>query len=227
MSWIDQLRFDSQGLLPVIAQEAGTGEVLMLAWTDRDALEHTVRTGQMHYWSRSRQALWRKGETTGHVQKVRELRVDCDGDALLALVEQTGPACHTLESSCFHRAAESGELVPAPAGGHVLARVEEIVRTREADRPDGSYTTYLFDQGIDKILKKVGEEAAEIIIAAKNADAAELRSESADLLFHLLVLLRARGIPLAEIWSEMDRRFGAPPRQNGRVSGATAPASGG
>ncbi|HEX2189298.1 MAG TPA: bifunctional phosphoribosyl-AMP cyclohydrolase/phosphoribosyl-ATP diphosphatase HisIE [Longimicrobiaceae bacterium] len=211
-SWIDGLKFDERGLVAVVAQEADTGELLMLAWADREALARTVETGRAHYWSRSRGALWQKGETSGHVQEVREVRVDCDGDAVLYRVAQTGSACHTGEGSCFHRRAVGGALEHAPGTGHVLSRIEEIVRAREAERPEGSYTTYLFDEGVDKVLKKLGEETAETIVAAKNPGTDELRSETADLLFHLLVLLRARGLPLAEVWGELERRFGAPPR---------------
>jgi len=222
-SWMDRLKFDERGLVAVVAQEAETGEVLMLAWADRDALSRTLETGRAHYRSRSRGALWRKGETSGYVQEVREVRVDCDGDAVLYRVAQTGPACHTGEGSCFHRRVEEGGLEPAPGTGHVLSRVEEIVRDREAARPDGSYTTYLFEKGVDKILKKLGEETAETIVAAKNPGTDELRSESADLLFHLVVLLRARGLPLAEVWDELERRFGAPPRDLEKLRAARAP----
>jgi phosphoribosyl-ATP pyrophosphohydrolase/phosphoribosyl-AMP cyclohydrolase len=211
-AWIEELKFDERGLVAVVAQEADTGEVLMVAWADREALARTVETGVAHYWSRSRGALWRKGETSGHVQAVREVRVDCDGDAVLYRVAQTGPACHTGEGSCFHRRADGEGLAPAGAAGHVLSRIEETVRAREAERPEGSYTTYLFDKGVDKILKKLGEETAETIVAAKNPGTDELRSETADLLFHLLVLLRARGLPLAEVWAELEARFGAAPR---------------
>jgi phosphoribosyl-ATP pyrophosphohydrolase/phosphoribosyl-AMP cyclohydrolase len=228
MSWIDELKFDERGLLPVVAQDAGTGEVLMLAWADREALRLTRETGRAHYWSRSRRALWQKGETSGHVQRVVELRADCDGDAVLYRVEQTGPACHTGEASCFFRRVEEERLAESPAeAGHVLSRVEEIVRRREAERPEGSYTTYLFEKGLDKILKKVGEEATETLIAAKNPGNDGLRAEVADLLFHLLVLLRARGLPLAEVWTELEARFGAAPRdlEKLRARGGGTPTS--
>lgn len=222
-SWIDQLKFDERGLVAVVAQEAGSGEVLMLAWADREALEKTLETGRAHYWSRSRGELWQKGETSGHVQEVREVRVDCDGDAVLYRVAQTGPACHTGEGSCFHRRVEEEGLARAGGTGHVLSRIEEIVRVREAERPEGSYTTYLFDKGVDKILKKLGEESAETIVAAKNPGTDELRSESADLLFHLLVLLRARGVPLADVYAELEGRFGAPPRDLDRLRSKRPP----
>ena len=225
MSWTDRITFDERGLVPVVAQDAATGEVLMLAWADREALARTHETGRAWYWSRSRQALWEKGATSGHVQRVREIRVDCDADALVYRVDQSGPACHTGERTCFFRAvAERGEagagdgLAPAADPRPVLARVDEIIARRHAERPENSYTTYLFGKGTDKILKKVGEEATETIIAAKNGDPAELRSEAADLLFHLLVLFRDQGLPLDQVWDELDRRFGGTPRE-----GSTAP----
>ena len=184
----------------------------MLAYANRDALEATIRSGQAHYWSRSRGSLWRKGETSGHVQEVVEVRLDCDGDAVLYRTHQTGPACHTLERSCFHRRVEAGELVREGSPGHILDRVSEVVAERALARPEGSYTTYLFEQGLDKILKKVGEETTEVVIAAKNGDPAELRSEMADLLFHLVVLLREKKVAVEEVWRELEDRFGRTPR---------------
>ena len=214
MSWIDTITFDERGLVPVVAQDARTGEVLMLAWANREALQRTRETGRAHYWSRSRGALWMKGESSGHAQEVVDVRVDCDADAILYRVRQTGPACHTGERSCFHRTADGAEsgFGEAPDPRPMLARLESIIEERERERPEGSYTTYLFAQGPDKILKKLGEETAETIIAAKNEDNAELRSESADLLFHLMVLWRARGLDAGEVWGELERRFGAAPR---------------
>lgn len=212
MSWIDQVKFDGLGLVPVVAQDARTGEVLMLAWANADALRRTRETGRATYWSRSRAELWTKGETSGNTQAVEEVRVDCDADAVLYRVRQAGPACHTGERSCFHRSVEGDALREAGDARPVLARVEEIVAARDAERPEGSYTTYLFAQGIDKILKKVGEEAAEILIAAKNEGTEQLRAESADLLYHLMVLWRARGLAADEVWAELDRRFGQAPR---------------
>ncbi|HSU16269.1 bifunctional phosphoribosyl-AMP cyclohydrolase/phosphoribosyl-ATP diphosphatase HisIE [Longimicrobium sp.] len=220
MSWLDSIRFDDRGLVPVVAQDARTGEVLMLAWANAEALRLTRETGRAHYWSRSRGELWKKGETSGNAQEVDEVRVDCDADAVLYRVRQTGPACHTGERSCFFRAVDGEELRQGDDSRPVLARVEEIVAARDVERPEGSYTTYLFAQGIDKILKKVGEEATETIIAAKNDGTEQLRSESADLLYHLLVLWRAKGLPLDDLWSEFDRRFGQQPRE-----GSADPAS--
>ena len=225
MSWIDTITFDERGLVPVVAQDARTGEVLMLAWASRQALEQTARTGRATYWSRSRGSLWVKGETSGHAQEVVDVRVDCDADAVLYRVRQTGPACHTGERSCFHRLAED-DPAEAPDPRPMLARLEEIIARRERERPEGSYTTYLFAQGADKILKKLGEETAETIIAAKNGDNAELRSESADLLFHLMVLWRARGLDADEVWGELERRFGAAPRPGSAEGRASRSADG-
>ena len=195
----------------------------MLAYADREALTRTLDSGTAHYWSRSRSEIWRKGDTSGHVQNVVEVRVDCDGDAVLYRVRQAGAACHTLESSCFHRKVSDGDLVPAAEMAHILARLEEIIADREATRPPESYTTYLFEKGIDKILKKVGEETTETVIAAKNADPVELRYETADLFFHLLVLLRASSLPLQEIWAELESRFGGVARPVRQLETRTEP----
>ena len=219
MTWTDGLKFDERGLVPIVAQDADTGEVLMLAWANAEALRLTAETGRAHYWSRSRGELWAKGETSGNTQAVVDVRVDCDADAVLYRVRQSGPACHTGERSCFYRVAEGTELAAAPDPRPVLARVRDIVAERHATRPENSYTTYLFTAGVDKILKKVGEEATETIIAAKNGDAAELASETADLLFHLMVLWQERGLSFSDVYAELDRRFGAAPR-----AGSTAPA---
>lgn len=212
MDWIEEVKFDERGLVPVVAQEVESGAVLMLAWANREALLRTVASGRAHYWSRSRGELWAKGASSGHVQRIAEVRVDCDADAVLYRVHQTGPACHTLEGSCFHRrVGGEGALTPAPDAGHVLFRVAVLVAERDRVRPHGSYTTYLLESGVDKVLKKIGEESTETVIAAKNQDDAELRAEVADLLFHLLVLFQLRGLALGEVWDEMEQRFGAPP----------------
>jgi phosphoribosyl-ATP pyrophosphohydrolase/phosphoribosyl-AMP cyclohydrolase len=215
MSWLDELKFDAGGLVPVVAQDVSSGDVLMVAYANRSALEQTSRSGRAHYWSRSRAEIWRKGDTSGHIQEVVEIRLDCDADSVLYRVRQTGPACHTGEASCFFRRIENGSLEPAPPAGHILARIDAIVANRAEERPEGSYTTYLFEEGVDKILKKVGEEATEVVIAAKNEAAAELRAEVADLLFHLIVLLRVSDLPLADVWSELEGRFGASSRVPG------------
>ena len=218
MDWLDELHFDSAGLVPVVAQECVTGEVLMLAYANREALQRTLETGEAHYHSRSRSSLWRKGETSGNVQRVEEVRVDCDGDSVLYRVRQTGPACHTLARSCFFRAVEGDALALAEPAADILARLEGIVRERDETRPEGSYTSYLFEKGIDKVLKKVGEETTEVVIAAKNEDNAALRSEVADLLFHLLVMLRTRSLPLSDVWDELEGRFGKASRIPGSTS---------
>jgi phosphoribosyl-ATP pyrophosphohydrolase/phosphoribosyl-AMP cyclohydrolase len=213
MSWIDQVKFDARGLVPVVAQDAASGEVLMLAWANAEALRLTQESGRATYWSRSRGELWEKGATSGNAQALVDVRVDCDGDAVLYRVRQHGPACHTGERSCFHRAAAGDALSPADDPRPVFDRIAALLAARERERPEGSYTSYLFEAGIDKILKKVGEEATETVIAAKNDDPAALVSESADLLFHLLVLWRARGVELDAVRAELDRRFGQAPRE--------------
>ncbi|HEX8430466.1 MAG TPA: bifunctional phosphoribosyl-AMP cyclohydrolase/phosphoribosyl-ATP diphosphatase HisIE [Longimicrobium sp.] len=226
MTWMDGLTFDERGLLPVVAQDADSGEVLMLAWANAEALRLTVETGRAHYWSRSRGELWAKGDTSGNTQEMVDVRVDCDADAILYRVRQSGPACHTGERSCFHRVVDDGALAEASDPRPVLARVESIIAERHATRPAESYTTYLFGAGTDKILKKIGEESVETVIAAKNGDAAELASEAADLLFHLLVLFQAQGVPFSAVYDELGRRFGAAPRR-GSVSPAPRRASDG
>ncbi|MDR0787457.1 MAG: bifunctional phosphoribosyl-AMP cyclohydrolase/phosphoribosyl-ATP diphosphatase HisIE [Gemmatimonadota bacterium] len=214
MSWLDEVRFDSHGLVPVITQAALSGEVLMVAYANREALERSLETGYAHYWSRSRQELWKKGETSGNVQQIAEVRIDCDGDAVLYRVAQAGPACHTGNPTCFFRTVDENDaLVEASAAAHIITRVDETIESRMLEPKAGSYTNYLLDAGLDKILKKVGEEATEVVIAAKNGSAEELGSETADLVFHLLVMLRAQGLPLAAVWEEMERRFGKPPRE--------------
>lgn len=212
MTWLDQIQFDERGLVPVVAQEATTGDVLMLAYANREALERTLRSGRAHYWSRSRNELWAKGDTSGNVQAVAEVRLDCDGDAVLYRVRQTGPACHTGQPVCFYRLVDGDEVTDRPTGGHILSRVDEVIADRQLNPREGAYTNYLFDKGVDKILKKVGEESTEVVIAAKNDSPDELTSETADLLFHLLVLLRDRNLPLSSIWDELEARFGRAPR---------------
>ncbi|MGI5920060.1 MAG: bifunctional phosphoribosyl-AMP cyclohydrolase/phosphoribosyl-ATP diphosphatase HisIE [Christensenellales bacterium] len=198
---IDQVRFDDKGLVPVVVQDVKTHTVLMVAYMNREALEKTLETGDMTYFSRSRQKLWRKGETSGHVQKLHELKLDCDGDTLLALVSQTGPACHTGRYSCF------AESLCAFSGGYgIIDELFAVIQDRKANPKEGSYTNYLFNKGIDKILKKVGEEAAEVIIAAKNDEPDEIRYETADLLYHLLVMLCERGMTPAEVFAELEKR---------------------
>ena len=198
---LDDIRFDERGLIPAIVQDAATREVLTLAYMNRESLARTLETKQTWFWSRSRNELWHKGETSGNTQEVVDFALDCDRDAIIVLVNPAGPACHTGAVSCFDTGTQQ-----QPALGPLLDQLYELISTRERERPSGSYTTYLFEEGLDKILKKVGEESAETIIAAKNDDDARLTAEAADLVYHLLVLLVARGVSLADLAQELGRR---------------------
>jgi len=214
---LDSIKWDADGLVPAIVQDAVSKEVLMMAYMSKESLALTLEKGETVFWSRSRQELWHKGATSGHTQKVVSLRYDCDGDTLLVLAIPNGPACHTGSYSCFYRDA-SGELpqesLPAPDRFAPLTELESTIAKRHAERPEGSYTTYLFDKGLDKILKKIGEETAEVIIGAKNHDRAETRAEAADLIFHLMVLLREEGIPLDDVLAELEFRHRKPTKKN-------------
>lgn len=196
----DEIRFDERGLIPAIVQDAATREVLTLAYMNRESLARTLETKQTWFWSRSRKELWHKGETSGNTQEVVNLALDCDADAIIVLVKPAGPACHTGAVSCFDTGTRASAL------GALLDELYELIQSRERERPTGSYTTYLFEEGLDKILKKVGEESAETIIAAKNDDDARLTAESADLVYHLLVLLVARGVSLSDLAEELGKR---------------------
>lgn len=205
----EEIRFDRRGLVPAVVQDATTGEVLMVAWMNREALRLTRETGQVHFWSRSRQELWHKGATSGNFLNAREIRVDCDADTLLVTVDPEGPACHTGERSCFYRrlmgATDDGT---AAAAGDILEELFRVILDRQANRPAGSYTVVLFDAGEDEILKKIGEEAMEVVLAAKGQGDERLISETADLTYHLLVLLAARGLALADVEAELAKRRG-------------------
>ncbi|MCR8962980.1 bifunctional phosphoribosyl-AMP cyclohydrolase/phosphoribosyl-ATP diphosphatase HisIE [Brevibacillus halotolerans] len=206
---IEQLRFDDQGLLPVIIQHALTKEVLTLAYMNKEALEKTYETNETWLWSRSRQELWNKGATSGNRQKLISISADCDGDALLLKVLPAGPACHTGSYSCFSREDEASEIAEGSSENNhffILKELEALIATRQKEMPVGAYTTYLFEKGIDKILKKVGEEAAEVLLAAKNRNQDELRYEMADLFYHLLVLLREQNLPLEQVLLELQNR---------------------
>lgn len=200
------IRFDEKGLVPAIVQDAQSKEVLTLAYMNKESLEKTLETGETWFYSRSRQELWHKGATSGNVQRVVDIRYDCDADALLVLVEPAGPACHTGSYSCFSRSLDGAARTPAADRFAILNELEQIIAKRDAERPEGSYTTYLFEKGVDKILKKVGEEAAEVIIAAKNQNHEELKWEAADLLYHLLVLLREQKLPLDAVLETLAER---------------------
>lgn len=198
-----EVKFNSHGLVPAIAQDARTGKVLMQAYMNKEAYDLTLETGYAHYYSRSRQKLWKKGETSGNVQKIVSVSLDCDGDSVLLQVEQIGVACHTGEYSCFFNTVQEKERI---ANSSLLYELYDVIADRKINPKEGSYTNYLFEKGIDKILKKVGEENAEVIIASKNPGTDELRYEAADLIYHLLVLMNEKGLSLTELFTELQSR---------------------
>ncbi|WP_052339726.1 bifunctional phosphoribosyl-AMP cyclohydrolase/phosphoribosyl-ATP diphosphatase HisIE [Gorillibacterium massiliense] len=225
----ERIRWDEKGLAPAIVQDAVSKDVLMLAYMNLESLRLTVESGETWFWSRSRGELWHKGATSGNIQKVRALSYDCDADTLLVTVIPYGPACHNGTYTCFTESVALSEAesstpadqlepttsataaadFPSTSGSsrfHILSELESIIARRDAERPEGSYTTYLFEKGLDKILKKIGEETSEVIIAAKNGDNEELRGEASDLLFHLMVLLRSSKLPLDDILQELHLR---------------------
>ena len=231
---LELVKYNADGLVPAVTQDIRTDEVLMLAWMNEESLRKTIETGKVHYFSRSRQKLWLKGETSGHFQTVRSISVDCDGDTLLIKVDQTGAACHTGHRSCFFTrldadklmegigsAAEAGETGSTgemedtnhvdtadnvDAGPGVLEEVFGVILDRKLYPKEGSYTNYLFGKGTDKILKKIGEEASEVIIASKNGNNGEVSAEVADLMYHLMVLLADRGMTWNDIYRELNHR---------------------
>ena len=232
---IAALRYDDRGLAPAVVQDARDGTVLMLGYMNAEALARTMESGDVHFWSRSRGALWLKGETSGNYLRLVEIRLDCDGDALLIRALPEGPTCHTGERSCFSRRlpatvvhpepiaavlaeTEPGLSLDVPAGMAMATALDRLWATIEARRraPEpGSYTNHLLDAGVDRIGRKIGEEAAETIIAAKNESRLELGREVADLFYHALVLLAARGVSLQDVYAELDARHGAPRRHKG------------
>lgn len=200
---LDDVKFDERGLVPVIIQDADSGEVLTLAWANREALELTLETGQTHLYSRSRNQLWKKGETSGNVQDLVEMRLDCDADAVLYRVKPHGPACHTGARSCFHNPVTAETTPPL---GWVLEQVWRTVQERIETMPEGSYVAKMHADGLDRILKKIGEEAGEVIIAAKNPGTDELAWEASDLLFHLMLVLAERGMTLDDLARVLSER---------------------
>jgi len=215
MGMMEQIKFDANGLVPAIAQNFRNKEVLMLAYMNREALEKTLETGQAHYYSRSRQELWHKGATSGHYQNVKSIRYDCDGDTILLLVDQIGAACHTGNRSCFFRTVEEGmasrtAAVQADSGGNdigaALAHEYNVIIERREHPKEGSYTNYLFDKGLDKVLKKIGEETTEAVIAAKNGEKDEIALETADLLYHLGVMLVQNEMSWQDVACELKNR---------------------
>ncbi|MGJ7911231.1 bifunctional phosphoribosyl-AMP cyclohydrolase/phosphoribosyl-ATP diphosphatase HisIE [Neobacillus sp. LXY-1] len=201
---LEEVKFDEKGLVPAIIQDAETLEVLTLAYMNKESLGKSLETGETWFYSRSRQKLWHKGATSGNTQAVVSIKYDCDQDALLVLVSPKGPACHTGAVSCFSEGV-SGRI-ESLADYRILQTLEKVILQREQERPEGAYTTYLFEKGVDKILKKVGEEAAEVIIAAKNRNEEELKWEAADLLYHLQVLLVEQGLPFKEVLQTLEER---------------------
>ncbi|MBR5428404.1 MAG: bifunctional phosphoribosyl-AMP cyclohydrolase/phosphoribosyl-ATP diphosphatase HisIE [Clostridia bacterium] len=195
---IDELRFDEKGLIPAIVVDAGTKKVLTLAYMNRESLEISIREKRTCFWSRSRKELWRKGKTSGNVQHIVDITADCDKDALVVTVKKDGPACHTGSDSCFFNPVYQSENAPFTYEG-----LMELIKGRKTNPQEGSYTTYLFEKGIDKILKKVGEESAEVIIAAKGGDRGETIYEIADLAYHVMVLMAETGIGIDDITREL------------------------
>ena len=205
MMEFSQFKTNDQGLIPVIVQHYKTQEILMLAYMNEESFYETIKTGKMTYFSRSRQKLWVKGETSGHFQYVKSLKIDCDNDTLLATVKQIGAACHTGNRSCFYTTlAEKEYKETNPL--KVFEDVFNVILDRKKHPKEGSYTNYLFDKGIDKILKKVGEEATEIVIAAKNPDPEEVKYEISDFLYHMMVLMAEKGVTWEEITEELANR---------------------
>jgi phosphoribosyl-ATP pyrophosphohydrolase/phosphoribosyl-AMP cyclohydrolase len=208
----DRVKFDENGLVPVVAQDATRGDVLTLAYANREALEKTLSSGEAHYYSRSRSELWRKGATSGNTQRVVEVRLDCDGDALLYMVEPRGPACHTGEKSCFFTTLAGGGVGPAPLDdrevtfGTMVERLAGTIAQRHREMPEGSYTTSLIQGGPERLAQKVGEEAVEVVVAALSDD--RLPEEAADLVYHLLVLLEERGFGIEDVARVLHDRHG-------------------
>jgi len=209
MSPAEELVWDAQGLIPAVVQETETGQVLMVAWMSRESLEATRRTGLSHFWSRSRQSLWRKGETSGHAQHVDGIYADCDRDTLLVQVHQDGVACHTGARSCFFSRLDglAGDPGAASAGPAMLEILERVIESRKVDPPAGSYVAGLLQKGQPQICRKIGEEAAEVMTAALGGEGdARVVSEVADLWFHTMVMLSTRGIPLPRVLAELAAR---------------------
>jgi phosphoribosyl-AMP cyclohydrolase / phosphoribosyl-ATP pyrophosphohydrolase len=207
---LEKVKFDEKGLIPAIVQDATTKEVLTLAYMNRTSLEKSIESKETWFYSRSRQELWHKGATSGNTQKIVEMKLDCDQDAIVVLVNPAGPACHTGAISCFSESILKEEITVKNEASlsdyQILMDLEQIIDQREKERPEGAYTTYLFEEGVDKILKKVGEEASEVIIAAKNRSQEELKWEASDLLYHLFVLLREQELPFKEILNVLQER---------------------
>lgn len=206
---LKELKFDDKGLITAVVQDVTTKEVLMVAYMNRETLEMTINSGKATFFSRSRNEVWVKGATSGNYLHVETIKVDCDGDCLVVLARPDGPACHTNNRSCFYRKIYNGELAEDTTSGRVsdiLMREQAVIIDRKHNPDDDSYTNYLFNKGEDKILKKVGEEAAEVVIAGKNRDKEEIKYETADLLYHLSVMLVDNDMTWDDIFEEMENR---------------------
>ena len=200
---IENIKFDDKGLVTAVIQDANTKEVLTVAYMNKESLEKTIESGETWFYSRSREELWHKGATSGNTQKVVSIKADCDQDALVVEVLPAGPACHNGTTSCFTEVILENEKVGSVG---IIPQLTEIIKKREQDMPEGAYTTYLFDKGIDKICKKVGEEATEVVIGAKNRDAEEVKWEAADLIYHLLVLLQEQKVSVFDVLHVLEKR---------------------
>jgi phosphoribosyl-ATP pyrophosphohydrolase/phosphoribosyl-AMP cyclohydrolase len=203
---LDNLKFNQDGLIPVITQNYYTGKILMQAYANKEAIEETLKSGYATYFSRSRNALWKKGETSGNYQKIMDIKVDCDEDSIIYLVVEEGPACHTGEESCFYRNLNL-EKDSKPVPFEILHKLYEKIQERKETMPEGSYVASLFKKGSDKIIQKVGEEAIETVIALKNKNKDEIVYETSDLLFHLLIALVDAGVKLSDIEEELLKRY--------------------
>ncbi|MGE7772271.1 bifunctional phosphoribosyl-AMP cyclohydrolase/phosphoribosyl-ATP diphosphatase HisIE [Viridibacillus arvi] len=201
---IENLQFDEKGLITTVVQDAQTKEVLTVAYMNKESLEKTLATGQTWFYSRSRKELWHKGATSGNSQNVIAIRADCDKDALVVEVLPTGPACHNGTTSCFTETIK--EKSDNVGSLDIITELRSVIQNREKEMPEGAYTTYLFNEGIDKICKKVGEEATEVVIASKNRDAEELKWETADLIYHLLVLLQEQKLDVFDVLGVLQKR---------------------
>jgi len=202
---IEELKFDERGLIPAVVQDSRTGCVLMVAYMNKESLGKTLETGETHFWSRQREELWHKGLTSGNRQRLQSIVVDCDSDTLLVRVEQTGSACHTGSYSCFASPLE-GSPVDGKSLGEELGMLSRVIAQRRKDMPEDSYTARLFLSGLDRILKKIGEESGEVIVAAKNHRKGDIAWVVADLLYHTLELLEHEGVPPADVAFELRRR---------------------
>ena len=206
--FIKRLKFNEEGLIPVVAQDYRTGEVRMVAYANEEAVRKTLETGYAHYYSRSRKKLWKKGETSGELQRVKEVRVDCDKDTLLYIIEQEkNRACHTGERNCFYTNQKGEYALKKPLPFEVLPRLQEVLKERIEKLPEGSYTTKLVKRGFDRIVQKFGEESVEVLIALMNRDKEQVVYESADMLYHWLLALTYLGIDIKEVFEELARRF--------------------